>query len=228
VVYGDDIAVDTRTTDDVIAILERLGFTVNVSKSFTGSQSFRESCGVFAFEGHDVTPLLFRIPFFNKGKPDAKVYDSFIGAINWAGDNGYRHYATYLLKALEGMRLSNPLPFKTDKEGYGIFTNNKHVVEERYLRYNAEWQILDERVQGIGNRPIRMIRGGTSIHLEVSRLISGVLKKVTVAQPDNLEEYRYNQWWRSRIGGSTLLGYTRSPRIRPQETRLVPRWARYE
>jgi hypothetical protein len=56
VVYGDDIAVDTKSTDNVISTLTRLGFQVNRSKSFTGARSFRESCGVYAHEGQDVTP----------------------------------------------------------------------------------------------------------------------------------------------------------------------------
>lgn len=204
VVYGDDIAVDTRTTDDVISILERLGFSVNRSKSFTGSQSFRESCGVFAFEGHDVTPLLFRLPFFKKGGVDAKLFDSLLGAINYANDIGYHQYASYLINAMRDMGFENPLPFVTDRKEYGIFTRNKHRVEDRFKVYHADWQIYLERMQGIGPR------------------------KSKGRPPGNLDDYAYDQWWRSRIRGLTLLDETRSQRIRPQETRLAPRWARCE
>lgn len=68
-VYGDDIICDTRVTDNVITLLNSFGFVVNIGKSFTGSQSFRESCGIYAYEGNDVTPQLFRLrPLHEKGK----------------------------------------------------------------------------------------------------------------------------------------------------------------
>jgi hypothetical protein len=204
VVYGDDIAVDTRTTDAVISILERLGFSVNRSKSFTGSQSFRESCGVFAFEGHDVTPLLFRVPFFKKGNVDAKLFASLIGGVNYANDIGYHQYASYLINALKGMGFENPIPFVSNKEEFGIYTVKKHAVPDRFKVFNANWQIYQERVQGIGPR------------------------KSKRRPPGNLDDYAYDQWWRSRIRGFTLPDIPGSQRIRPQETRLAPRWARCE
>lgn len=229
VVYGDDIAVDTRTTDDLISILERLGFTVNVSKSFTGSQSFRESCGVFAFEGHDVTPLLFRIPFFKKGSLDAKTFASLIEGINVANDGGYHHYASFLINALKGMELRAPVPFVTRREEFGIFTTNKHVAGKYFIRWNAEWQINEEYMMGIGTRKSVKIRAGKSEKEKVAILNkNGVLTSFTQIRPVGLESYRYDQWWRSRVRGHTHLGIPRGSRIRPQETRLAPRWARCE
>lgn len=228
VVYGDDIAVDSRTTSSVISTLSRFGFTVNRSKSFTGSQSFRESCGVFAFEGQNVTPVLFRIPFFAKGAWDAKVYASFIGSINWARDNGLHHYSCFLLSALRGYGFKNPLPFVTNREDFGIYTTNKHrYVYERHVRWNADWQVTEERVQGIGPRKARILSFADNNFLESTlRLHDGVLLKEGIYQPKNLELYRYDQWWRSKVRGFVSWEESQGLRIRPQETRLAPRWAR--
>ncbi len=58
-VYGDDIIIDKDVAPHLIEILTSLGMRVNGSKSFlTGG--FRESCGVDAFDGRDVTPAYQR------------------------------------------------------------------------------------------------------------------------------------------------------------------------
>jgi hypothetical protein len=53
-IYGDDIIVPTDLSDLVMAALHCVGLTVNVQKSYTKGL-FRESCGVDAFAGFNVT-----------------------------------------------------------------------------------------------------------------------------------------------------------------------------
>jgi hypothetical protein len=68
-VYGDDIVVRTDIVSDVVSLLEYLGFEINVEKSFSDpTYRFRESCGVDAFDGIDVTPVFIRA--MPKNKPD--------------------------------------------------------------------------------------------------------------------------------------------------------------
>nr|QDH88333.1 MAG: hypothetical protein H4Bulk474689_000001 [Leviviridae sp.] len=55
-VYGDDIVVPVDCVDECVRLLEFCGFTLNMDKSFWRG-SFRESCGMHYFKGHDVTPL---------------------------------------------------------------------------------------------------------------------------------------------------------------------------
>lgn len=54
-VFGDDIIVPSDVSVPLIAALEYLGFKVNRDKTFLTGM-FRESCGMDAFRGHDVTP----------------------------------------------------------------------------------------------------------------------------------------------------------------------------
>lgn len=56
-VYGDDIIVPTRASNDVLAILRNFGFTPNEKKTFTQGP-FRESCGGDYFLGFDVRPVI--------------------------------------------------------------------------------------------------------------------------------------------------------------------------
>nr|UOL49023.1 MAG: hypothetical protein 3 [Leviviridae sp.] len=55
-VYGDDIIVPTTRYADVVLLLTALGLKVNTEKSFSNG-NFRESCGVDAFKGYDITPI---------------------------------------------------------------------------------------------------------------------------------------------------------------------------
>ncbi|DAD51181.1 TPA_asm: RNA-directed RNA polymerase [ssRNA phage SRR7976325_11] len=56
-VYGDDIIIASEYTNLVMKNLEVCGLCVNRHKSFFGNHPFRESCGIEAWKGHDVTPL---------------------------------------------------------------------------------------------------------------------------------------------------------------------------
>lgn len=60
-VFGDDIIVPKDVTATVIAMLGNLGFKVNYAKSFWTGR-FRESCGMDAYGGHDVTPAYITQP----------------------------------------------------------------------------------------------------------------------------------------------------------------------
>lgn len=55
-IYGDDIIIPQADCDKVIPVLETCGFEINIEKSFTQG-TFFESCGVYSFEGVDVTPI---------------------------------------------------------------------------------------------------------------------------------------------------------------------------
>lgn len=206
VVYGDDIIIDARASDEVIHTLSRLGFSVNRSKSFTSSQSFRESCGVYAYEGLDVTPMQFRIPFIKKGRWDAKTFASFIGGINKMKAAGLHSVATFWLTVLQDYGFKYPIPFQTDGVSFGIFTRNKKKPDERHLRWNADWQVHEERMLGIRAK-----------RLESESPSQGVL-----------DSYRFDLWWRSRIGKNSILLSERGLLVRPQETGIAPIWTRCE
>lgn len=55
-VYGDDIVVSQSYAQPLVAVLECVGFSVNLEKSFLTGRFF-ESCGRHFFMGFDVTPV---------------------------------------------------------------------------------------------------------------------------------------------------------------------------
>jgi hypothetical protein len=58
-VYGDDIVIATEFTEPLVLLLARMGFSVNVEKSFY-SGPFRESCGMDWWRGINITPFYLR------------------------------------------------------------------------------------------------------------------------------------------------------------------------
>jgi len=60
-VYGDDIILPSSMADELVGLLGYLGFEVNADKSFLDPDlRFRESCGLDAYAGVDVTPVYVR------------------------------------------------------------------------------------------------------------------------------------------------------------------------
>lgn len=58
-VYGDDVIIEKEFYDAYLSLTGFLGFTINREKSFHDGP-FRESCGLDAFNGVDVTPVYVR------------------------------------------------------------------------------------------------------------------------------------------------------------------------
>jgi hypothetical protein len=58
-VFGDDIIIPTQAAEFIVDDLESFGLVVNRTKSFWRG-AFRESCGVDAFNGVNVTPVRWK------------------------------------------------------------------------------------------------------------------------------------------------------------------------
>nr|UJQ85633.1 MAG: putative replicase protein [Leviviridae sp.] len=108
-VFGDDIIVPTEHTECVKYLLQYLGFQVNTSKTFHGSGMFRESCGVEAYGGSDVTPC-YALTVPAKTVPYSLV-SSVATAHNFAL-RGYWYVAEFIKRATHKAGLvETDLPF---------------------------------------------------------------------------------------------------------------------
>jgi hypothetical protein len=97
-VFGDDIICPDSQTGTVMTLLTALGFKVNDLKSFYGDSSVRESCGMYALDGADVTPITFKV----KGIME-NTHDSILGRIalcNALFARGYINARNALLRSM--------------------------------------------------------------------------------------------------------------------------------
>jgi len=100
-VYGDDIIVPTEIYEPLIASLQAWGMAVNVHKSH-GSGFFRESCGIDAYKGVDVTPTYIRDLDYDVRKPETVI--RFVEVGNNLHKAGYWHASCGLFSCV-GIRI---------------------------------------------------------------------------------------------------------------------------
>jgi len=93
-VFGDDIIVPTDCSETLVGLLEALSLKVNTSKTFLKG-NFRESCGVDAFCGHNVTSVsVLEMP--RRASPSSIV--SAVDTCNNLLDAGYYAMSEYIRK----------------------------------------------------------------------------------------------------------------------------------
>lgn len=132
-VYGDDIIVAGAYTSLVVKTLEACCLKVNKSKSFTGAHPFRESCGVDAFKGFDVT--ISRV----KNLPPQRSCDgaAITAWLKYAENDQYTmpRRSSYMLGLVE--RFLGPIPRVPAPQSFlSIVTRDNHWSLKDY---NATW-----------------------------------------------------------------------------------------
>lgn len=100
-VYGDDIIVPTRMVDSAVSMLTKFGNIVSHSKSFIKS-SFRESCGLDAYKGVNVTPIYVRSTPPQKWT-DASQLISYVETANQFFDSGRYNIFNYMKNVVENV-----------------------------------------------------------------------------------------------------------------------------
>lgn len=93
-VYGDDIICRVEDYDTVQSALTKAGLLFNEQKCCTHGQ-FRESCGVEAYNGHDVTPVRFRT-VWRPDKVVASSIASYVAYSNALWRRGYYESAEFV------------------------------------------------------------------------------------------------------------------------------------
>jgi hypothetical protein len=109
-VYGDDVIVETAQAAHAIEQLETFGLHVNRDKSCT-TGLFRESCGMDAYYGVDVTPVRFRTEW--SSKPAAGPYESWVAYANQLFSRDYHIAARYIAGMVEAVY--GPVPVNLEE-----------------------------------------------------------------------------------------------------------------
>lgn len=193
-VYGDDICVDRRLTDVVKSILTRLGFVVNESKSFVGTQAFRETCGGYYLDGNDITPLYFRVKGVKRKLTPSHVA-SQVHLINEAWNHGYMNLYRFLHNSLmtwechrryrNKASMKNAIPYVSDPLAFGILCKSP-------ANTHLEWREQPD-VEGKPYFQREEVRAWTLSY--DSRESDPSLQEV-------VDSYEYMRWWAGRASSS--------------------------
>lgn len=159
-VYGDDVIVPTAEAEDAIELLESFGLKVNRDKSCTKG-FFRESCGMDAYRGVDVTPVRLRTVWSSSPSPDS--YASWIAYANsfWSR----KYYATY--DYIVGLlhRVYGAIPAKDMCLTCPSLAYVPDTKRPRKHRTNHDLQKVEWRVRDVVTRPITKEIDGWSMLL---------------------------------------------------------------
>jgi len=132
-IYGDDIIVKRKHAHQCVNWLTAVGLKVNDSKSFLIG-NFKESCGVDAFRGVDITPL------YIKHRPDQldaspSVIAGFVSLSNSCWLSGLYETGTWLREYVEEL-LGKSLPLVSQQSGsLGWHTRLDAVSPHKWCRY---------------------------------------------------------------------------------------------
>lgn len=110
-VFGDDIICLSEVYEEVVALLESVGFRVNLDKSFhTGF--FRESCGGDYYHGFDVRGI-----YIKRIENEADIYSVFNRLVSWSLRHNISIFRT--LNYIKGLAKFQPVPrYSGVHEGY--------------------------------------------------------------------------------------------------------------
>lgn len=131
-VYGDDIIVPSRLAITVCDYLQKYYCKVNMSKSFwTGW--FRESCGMDAFLGTEVTPTYVRQTHPTNRRQASKIV-SWVKTANLFYKRGYWKTSSYMFNVCE--RYIGKLPYVSETSaGLGRTSFQQYRSIGRWNRY---------------------------------------------------------------------------------------------
>jgi hypothetical protein len=115
-VYGDDIIVPVAYADTILDHLQKYNCKVNHSKTFVTGK-FRESCGIDAYDGVDVTPTYIR-RLRPQNRRQASQVISWVSTANSFYLKGYWRTSQYMFSCIE--KILGSLPYVSeDSEGLG-------------------------------------------------------------------------------------------------------------
>lgn len=195
-VYGDDIIVPTIYFKRVCQALEACFLKVNPKKSFSQG-SFRESCGMDAYGGHDVTAVSV-LAFYHPRRPEDTV--STIECSNNLYIGGYIRASNRLLETIpKGIRANLPWVSPGTNVQMGVFGSG---IPRLKTRQNLMWFVPEVQVLAVESKITRTVPSGALqllqwLHQKPMRFTGWVLQPVL---PQSLGEVikvkaRYRLRW---------------------------------
>jgi len=135
-VFGDDIVIPTHAVPVLYAMLDSLQLKINVDKTHISGR-FRESCGMDAFRGYDVTPCYLTSWAYRQSPT---THQSWIDVSNNAFRKGFWNLASWMDQQIPCK--SRKLSIVTSAEGDGarFFTFCKGYLTNSRTRYNKDLQ----------------------------------------------------------------------------------------
>nr|UJQ85515.1 MAG: hypothetical protein 3 [Leviviridae sp.] len=164
-VFGDDIICPRSSSTDLKLLLTALDLVVNEAKSFS-TGLFRESCGIDAFRGHNVTPTYVQ-RFFQDQSPLSLL--STIEVSNALYLSGYLHASRWFVDSIP-VHVRKDVPWvAVGSNTLGFVGPNIWASKRRFSRILHRFEV---RVMGVERKPKDLptfrkeVRNGTLVRVK--------------------------------------------------------------
>lgn len=156
-VFGDDLILPSSAGPYLALLLELNQLEIGWDKTHHQG-NFRESCGMDAYKGYDVTPLYFQSLSVPGIKPSAKELASWIDVSN----NAYRKglwALSYLMMESLPKRIRKKIPITRDPSiGLRFLTHGKALRFPSKQRFNVELQLKESHCLVVKSESVRQGR----------------------------------------------------------------------
>jgi hypothetical protein len=167
-VFGDDLIVPAgRYAELVMRVLPKFELAFNEGKCCT-SGFFRESCGMDAFKGVEVTPVKARKPpvFSHTAPVNLVSWASYQRALFLRGFRRTSHYIVECLLKLRGISCFDMRdPFSQGEHSNAVYVDDEYPVDYKRnvrVRFNRKLHRLEIYVLQLKSREYRALEDGWS------------------------------------------------------------------
>jgi hypothetical protein len=133
-VFGDDIILPKHGYADLCSVLSHLGLKVNQEKSFSRGL-FRESCGMDAYGGDDITPVKPQ----NLGSYGPESRMATVDASNNFFQKGFWHAAEAITRLLPSYVVQHLRVKRPGSEGFGLQSFSGEKTDHLKTRWNRDY-----------------------------------------------------------------------------------------
>nr|QDH89064.1 MAG: RNA-dependent RNA polymerase [Leviviridae sp.] len=141
-VFGDDIIVPIDSWEVLQGILGDLGLKVNRAKTF-GTGKFRESCGLDAYDGHDVTPT------YVSTYPDVSRPESITSSVdvhNNYATRGWYAVSDYVKSTVRSLRRFSIMNVPMGSGTFGWYDHEWQGNDHLKRRFNLDLHRVEVQV----------------------------------------------------------------------------------
>lgn len=144
-VFGDDLIVPNAVGESVVQVLTHLGFEVNTLKTYRSGR-FRESCGLEAYNGVEVTPGYVLEPY-DRSKPTSVA--SLVDSSNNFFAKGFWRTADWLITTLPPKIRENLAVVSDGSGNFGLTSYCGPSFQSLKRRWNKQTQQYERKVRTV-------------------------------------------------------------------------------
>lgn len=147
-VFGDDIIIPSHAVGYVTKALTDLGLKINLDKTFSEG-NFRESCGVDAVDGLDITPAYY-LQGYVESKPESIA--SLVDCSNNLFRKGFWQAAQYVLSTIPRRILKDIPTVRVDSGAFGIISYSGPSIDRLKRRWNKDLHRFERKAYTLTTR----------------------------------------------------------------------------